>query len=109
MVDINPNASGLQTQLQAQLQARAGKGPAKPVARVQSPFEKGSETGTGRQLIKSANPRTGGLSTDAEIEAATERATSFGAGQREAPIGRISTQAANGRNVPLGQIIDIRV
>lgn len=53
----------------------------------------------------------GGLSSPEELNAAKTRAAEFSSTNREAPFGRISSNVnANGqRNIPLGQIIDIRV
>lgn len=54
----------------------------------------------------------GGLSSAEELQAAKQRAIDFSTtNTREAPFGRLSESVdANGRrNIPLGQIIDIRV
>lgn len=54
-----------------------------------------------------ADNRVADLSSDSELSAAQDKATRF---SREAPLGRSSLMdAAGGRDVPLGQIIDIKV
>ncbi|WND03074.1 hypothetical protein QGN29_01680 [Temperatibacter marinus] len=67
------------------------------------------------QLIKrksaSDSRVSGGLSSPEELEAAKKKAIEFSSTNREAPFGRLSSSVdANGnRDIPLGQIIDIRV
>ncbi|WP_286829108.1 MULTISPECIES: hypothetical protein [Kordiimonas] len=119
MVDINPNASGLQSQLQAQLQNGRGARAAankldltpRPTdvieERIKARQSEGNRQAPAQQSEKSN--RNADLSSSQELEAAQSRVGELGAGQREAPIGRLSTQANSQRDVPLGQIIDIRV
>ncbi|MFC4346436.1 hypothetical protein ACFO5Q_01080 [Kordiimonas lipolytica] len=119
MVDINPNASGLQSQLQAQLQSGRGQRAAvnkldltpRPTdvieERIRARQSEGNRQAPAQQSEKSN--RSGNLSSAQELEAAQSRVSDIGTGQREAPIGRLSEQLSSQRDVPLGQIIDIRV
>lgn len=119
MVDINTNASGLQSQLQAQLQNGRGTRAAtnrldltpRPTdvieERIKARQSEGNRQAPTQQSEKSG--RGANLSSTQELEAAQSRVSDIGTSQREAPIGRLSTQGASQRDVPLGQIIDIRV
>ncbi len=119
MVDINPNAAGLQSQLQAQLQnGRGTRAAANKVdltprptdvieERIRARQSEGNRQAPVQQSEKSN--RNADLSSAQELQAAQSRVGDLGTGQREAPIGRLSAQASSQRDVPLGQIIDIRV
>ncbi|NVJ98389.1 MAG: hypothetical protein HWE25_09565 [Alphaproteobacteria bacterium] len=117
MVDINPNASGLQAQLQAQLQggrnARASKNGLDLTPRPQDIIEeriKARQSESDRQAPTQESGRSNDLSSSRELEAAQSRVSELSNNnRREAPIGRLSTQETARRDVPLGQIIDIRV
>jgi len=120
MVNINPNASSLQAQLQAQLQA--GKTGVRPkssgVETAPTPKKtiideriaaRRDDSGSSRRLpVKQAN-HTSDLSTSQELSSAKERVRQVASNNREAPTGRTSTRQNDLRNQPLGQIIDIRV
>ncbi|TNE64660.1 MAG: hypothetical protein EP335_06785 [Alphaproteobacteria bacterium] len=110
MVDINTNASALQTRLQAQLQSKPGRSSAnltpRPQDLINDRAEERSSSSKRLPALQSGNANT--LSSQSELEEASARVADFGANRREAPIGRLSTQASQ-RNVPLGQIVDIRV
>lgn len=120
MVDINPNATGLQSQLQAQLQNGRGARAAankldltpRPTdvieERIRARQSEGNRQAPAQQSEKSN--RNANLSSAQELEAAQSRVGDLStSGQREAPVGRLSAQAGSQRDVPLGQIIDIRV
>lgn len=119
MVDINPNASGLQAQLQAQLQNGRGARSAqnkldltpRPTdvieERIRARQSEGNRQALTQQSERSGN--TSNLSSSRELAAAQNRVSEFGSGQREAPVGRLSARDTVARDVPLGQIIDIRV
>ncbi len=120
MTNINPNANSLLTQIQAQLQAgRNSPRPTPGQGGTQRPFalpddEDNANTESvaadrRNRLIARTGPQVDDLSSTDELEDAQARIASFGTGQREAPIGRLSTQANDGRDIPLGQIVDIRV
>lgn len=116
MVDINPNASGLQAQLQAQLQGGRGSRAAQnSVDLTPRPGDiideriKQRQSESDRQAPVQKSNRSSDLSDSRELRAAEERVTELSANRREAPVGRLSTQDADRRNQPLGQIIDIRV
>lgn len=121
MVDINTSASALQAQLQANQQT------ARPGVRTsvsnsstivaQRPQDVVSKRIDARQDIATPDRRASArqsdtskqLSTSAEIDDASRRAAQFSGPSREAPIGRISGAGGDGRNQPLGQIINILV
>jgi len=119
MVDINPNASSLQTQLQAQLQAsKTGVRPrgndANLAPRSQDIAEerikaRSDERGENRQLPVKQSDRANQLSSAHELDQAKARIKQATANNREAPIGRTSTRQSELKNQPLGQIVDIRV
>lgn len=115
MVDINTNASGLQSRLQAQLQGSRGSRPSTSgldiTPRPQDIIEdriKARQSESDRQAPAQKSGRTNDLSSSRELEAAQGRVNELG-NRREAPIGRLSAQATAQRDVPLGQIIDIKV
>jgi hypothetical protein len=118
MVDVNPNSS-LQSQLQAQLQAK--KLPIRPqegdVGARLRPNDvvderikvRGDERRGNRQLPVKQSGRLSELSSARDLDRAKERVTQAAANNREAPAGRRSVRENELRNQPLGQIIDIRV
>jgi uncharacterized membrane protein len=117
MVDVNPNASTVQAQLQAQLQA--GKNNARPSDSNQAQRPKDvieeriqarrDESGTSRQLPVKRSTRNVDLSSPQELDAAKARVSDVAGNNREAPVGRTSARQNELRSQPLGQIIDIRV
>lgn len=122
MVDVNPNASALRAQLQAQLQAGKSGVRARPVPSnvdqsQQTPKDviddrikaRQDDSGTNRQLPVKRSSRNDDLSSQQELDAAQERVNEVAGNSREAPIGRTSTLQNELRNQPLGQIVDIRV
>jgi len=119
MVDINPNASALRAQIQAQLQAgRAGVRVRQNNAEIkQTPSDvieerikaRGDERGENRQLPVKQSERSSQLSSASELDQAKARVSLVAGGNREAPTGRTSVRENELRNQPLGQIIDIRV
>ncbi|MFC3051482.1 hypothetical protein [Kordiimonas pumila] len=120
MVDFNPNAPGLQSQIQAQLEANrsrnrvAAQNAGDVTARVQPSAEertkaRGDEESANKRLPALRSSRGSSLSTHQEIEAAGERVSELASNLREAPAGRTSTRQNELRNQPLGQIIDILV
>ena len=119
MVEINSHASALQAQLQAQLQANSRRAvktgtesqrPADVVSnRINEREAESRRSEADRKAPVQKSSRGNELSSSRELVAAEERVVALNANNREAPVGRISTQANSGRNVPLGQIIDIRV
>ncbi len=121
MVNINSNSSGLQGQLQAQLQASRDAARQNRVAPDNANQQKENKAlDIQRQISpeqlaaakRDASKQAGNsnkLSSSAEIEDAQERVSSSLSNQREAPIGRISSQQNDLRAQPLGQIVDIRV
>ncbi|PCI64216.1 MAG: hypothetical protein COB37_02280 [Kordiimonadales bacterium] len=119
MVDINSDASSLQSRLQAQLQAeksvaktqsRAGDtrpGPRDAIDdRIRARRQEVSDT---RRSENRENVRNADLSSAAEIDSAKESILRVAGNTREAPIGRTSLRLNELRDQPLGQIIDIRV
>ncbi len=124
MVDINTSASALQAQLQAGLQSsRPGVRTAVNTnSNLVAPNPQGvvNKRIDARQDIardvtttdQRAPARQSGtsrqLSTTADIEDASRRAAQFTGPSREAPIGRASN-GTEGRNQPLGQVINILV
>jgi len=119
MVEINSNASGLRSQLQAQLQSdtarRTGRVGDDQAQRPQDIVTRrvderiGERSEANRQAPTQRSSRSNDLSSSGELVAAEERVNQLNANNREAPIGRTSQQASSGRNIPLGQIVDIRV
>lgn len=122
MVDVNPNASTLQAQLQAQLRgsrdaanlARGSNGlrpRPQDVTEEQVRDRQGQPSQQDRRLPAKIDSRVEDLSSARDLEAARARvrAVAGGSSNREAPIGRTSTRQNELRNQPLGQIIDIRV
>ena len=123
MVDVNPNASALQAQLQAQLQGGKSAVRTRPApadtAQTQQPTPKDvvedrikarqDEGGDNRQLPVKRSTRSIDFSSRQELDAAEERVNKVAGNLREAPIGRTSTLQNELRNQPLGQIVDIRV
>ena len=105
---VNPGALTLQAQLQAQLQA-ATNSVDRP-NRSAGSLAAGGAAGDDLQGRKSAPSKGPLVSTERELAKASENAKQFAeALQREAPVGRLSEQAAQQRNIPLGQVIDILV
>lgn len=117
MVDINSNASGLRSQLQAQLQSGRGTGASRNgldlTPRPQDVIEeriKARQSESDRQAPAQKSGRSNELSSSRELEAAQSRVSELESNnRREAPVGRLSAQETSRRDVPLGQIIDIRV
>ena len=119
MVEINSNASGLRSQLQAHLQSdtarRTERARDEKAQRPQDVVSKrvderiGDRSEANRQAPTQRSGRSNDLSSSRELVAAEERVNQLNANNREAPIGRTSQQASSGRNIPLGQIVDIRV
>jgi len=119
MVDINPNASTLQAQLQVQLQAsKTGLKPrASGVEEAPTPktiiddriAARRDDGGASRRLPVKQTDRSSELSTAQELNSAKERVRQVASNNREAPTGRISVQQNALRDQPLGQIVDIRV
>lgn len=114
MVDVNPNASSLQAQLQAQLQGSSNRAPKSGVNLTPTPQDIISErvdarqSEANRQAPLQRSERSNDLSTSEDLTDAQNRVTEFDANRREAPVGRLSAQSGQ-RDVPLGQVIDIRV
>ena len=119
MVEINSNAAGLQSRLQAQLQSNSGKRATQSAADLtprpsdlikEKLGERTREQAEVRQQAQSRrNDRADTLSTSRELAVAEEKVNQLNANNREAPVGRLSQQSGSQRNVPLGQIVDIRV
>jgi len=119
MVDLNPNASSLQAQLQAQLQAgKTGVKPRTAVADIRpQPKDtadarakvRGDDNSGSRRLPVKQPGRLSELSSPRELDDAKARVTRVAGNNREAPIGRTSARQSELRNQPLGQIVDIRV
>ncbi|WP_417449487.1 hypothetical protein [Kordiimonas sp.] len=123
MVEINSNSTGLQSQLQAQLQANAGKkAQVRPSAdltprpsdlikdKLNQQAREQSDTSRQAPAQQSrGSGRTGELSSSRELQVASEKVSQLNANTREAPVGRLSQQGGVQRDVRLGQIIDIRV
>ncbi len=119
MVDVNPKASGLQAQIQAQLQAsktgvraRTSEADASPKpkdiieARIKA---RGDERRDVRQLPAKVSNRNTDLSSAQDLARAKARVVQVAGNNREAPTGRTSLRENELRNQPLGQIVDIRV
>lgn len=119
MVEINSGNSGLGAQLQAQLQAGRGKPAARSgvdltpratdVIREQLKGQPGIRSDADRQAPAQRSSRTSDLSSSRELQVAGEKVAQLNANNREAPVGRLSAQTGVQRDVPLGQIVDIRV
>ncbi len=123
MTNINPNANPLQSQIQAQLQAGrqsnrndatrlndAVRQPNPAIEEQDEAFEAPSVAADRRNRLLARNARSNNdVSSTDELEEAQERVAAFNNNLREAPVGRLSTQQASTRDVPLGQIVDIRV
>ena len=119
MVEINSGSSGLQSQLQAQLQSNTGKKAAPSrvdltpratdVIREQLKGQPGVRSESDRQAPTQRSSRSNDLSSSRELQVASEKVASLNANNREAPVGRLSAQPGVQRDVPLGQIVDIRV
>ena len=119
MVEINSGNSGLQAQLQAQLQAGTGRKAARSgvdltprstdVIRDQLKGQQGVRSEADRQAPAQKSSRLSELSTSRELQVAGEKVAQLNANNREAPVGRLSVQAGVQRDIPLGQIVDIRV
>jgi len=122
MVDINPDASGLRAQLQAQLQTNkasttiAAKAPTQITPRPQDVVEerqkaRGDDQNNGRRIPLPTKGRGDDLSSPKELADAEDRVNQFtgNTSLREAPTGRTSAPQNELRNQPLGQIVDIRV
>lgn len=122
MVDINPDASGLRAQLQAQLQANkaginvAAKPSAPITPRPQDTIDerqkaRGDEQNNGRRIPLPNKGRGNDLSSPKELADAEDRVNQFtgNTGLREAPTGRTSVRQNELRTQPLGQVVDIRV
>jgi hypothetical protein len=116
MVDVNPSASGLQAQLQAQLQsgrnARAAKNGLDLTPNPQTIINERIEarqSESDRQAPAQRSARSNDLSSSRDLEEAQTRVSEFDPNRREAPVGRLSLQSGAQRDVPLGQVIDIRV
>ncbi|GHF14359.1 hypothetical protein GCM10017044_05560 [Kordiimonas sediminis] len=119
-MDVKNNSGALQAQLQAQLdQQQRQQVRQQPIQdqRAQDIASRGQLPDTVRDPFGQTKPpakseRGTDLSSQAEVEDAKKRVASFttgGAGTSEAPFGRLSQQRDDGRDVPLGSIIDIRV
>ncbi len=118
MTEINTGTSGLGSKLQAQLQpARGekaeGKGlnltpSADDIIEIRRRRQAAELKDNGFQTPASRKARVA-LSSSTEIEEAGERVSQLKTSNREAPVGRLSEQTGVHRNVPLGQIVDIRV
>jgi hypothetical protein len=119
MVEINSGNSGLGAQLQAQLQAGSGKRAVRSVVdltpratdviRDQLKGQQGIRSEADRQAPPQRSSRSTELSSSRELQVASEKVASLNANNREAPVGRLSVQAGIQRDIPLGQIVDIRV
>jgi len=119
MVDINPNASTLQSQLQVQLQASKTGIKPRSSGVEQTPTQKTviderinarrDDSGASRRLPVKQTDRSNELSSPQELDSAKERVKAVASNNREAPTGRISARQNSLRNQPLGQIVDIRV
>ncbi|UTW55624.1 hypothetical protein [Kordiimonas sp. SCSIO 12610] len=123
MTGINPNTNPLQSQIQAQLQAgrqsnrsdaarltNTVRRPETPVDEQDDALDTQSVAADRRNRLLARNTRqTDDVSSADELEEAQDRVAAFNSNLREAPIGRLSSQESDTRDVPLGQIVDIRV
>jgi transcription elongation GreA/GreB family factor len=123
MTNINPNANPLQSQIQAQLQAgrqsnrndtarlsNTVRQPNPAIEEQDEAFDAPSVAADRRNRLLARNARSNNdISSTDELEEAEERIAVFNNNLREAPVGRLSTQQSNTRDVPLGQVVDIRV
>lgn len=118
-MNVGPDSSTLQAQLQAQQQANT---PVVRPARAQTPVQQtqnagrdstrsglgdGSSQQAARQVRGQGVRSDVALSSDEELQSASENVNALL--RREAPVGRLSQRAAAPENTALGQIIDIRV
>ena len=132
---IDQNSSTLQAQLQAQLRATQddGSGARRTLNQRADASEAGRDTSRDRLSFRGQDDASGrsgvsqraleagvsrrrpDISSDQDIAAAQNRVQSLEAGDataapqtREAPVGRLSA-GNDRRDVPLGQIVDLRV
>ncbi len=114
MVDVNPNASSLQAQLQAQLQGSGNRASKSGLNLTPTPQDiikdrvDARQSEANRQAPPQRSERSSNLSSYQDLADAQDKVSEFDANRREAPVGRLSAQSDQ-RDVPLGQVIDIRV
>lgn len=120
MVDVNPGTSALQAQLQAsKAQSKISprglsSGNNRTSVNPQDVIGKRIAARTDipspdRRVPVKIESSSSKLSSADEIEDASNRVAQFTGSNREAPLGRPSNESLNGRNQPLGQIVNILV